>query len=69
MNYAKLETSHRLRNVFKVLNRNSKPQSTMDLIKKSGHCAINSIISELRENGVKINCTRSGNAWYYKLNN
>jgi len=67
MHAASLESSARLRRVLRVLERNSKPQSTMDLIKRSGHCAINSIISELRANGVNIKCQRKAGAWFYNL--
>jgi hypothetical protein len=65
MHAAKLENSARLRNVLRVLECNKKPQSTMQLIQKSGHCAINSIVSDLRENGIDVKCKRDGDAWYY----
>jgi hypothetical protein len=38
----------------------------MDIIEKAKVCAVNSIISELRENGMKIDCQRNGGAWYYQ---
>ena len=32
--------------------------TTREIIQKTGYCAINSIVSELRENGVQIECKR-----------
>jgi len=65
MNAAKIDKSSRLQIVAKALRKSRKPLSTRDLIIKTGMCAINSIISELRQNGYVIECKRSGSAWYY----
>ncbi len=32
--------------------------TTREIIRETGYCAINSIVSELRQNGVHINCER-----------
>lgn len=64
MHFANLESSDRLQRVLEVLKRGGK-FSTMDLIRGSGYCAINSIISEIRANGISVDCKREGNAWFY----
>jgi hypothetical protein len=40
--------------------------STRDLIRRAKVCAVNSIISELRENGMQIDCQRVGDRWFYR---
>ena len=66
MHHANLNKSARLQRVAKVLKQHKRPLSTMEIIEKAKVCAVNSIISELRENGMKIDCQRSGDAWYYR---
>jgi hypothetical protein len=39
----------------------------MDIIRNANVCAVNSIISELRQNGINISCQRRGSNWYYTL--
>ncbi len=63
MNAAPL-TSSRLQRVLKVLSDHCK-HSTRDLIRKANVCAVNSIIGEIRQNGITVNCERKGNRWYY----
>lgn len=65
MNAAKLKQSGRLKAVDSFLS-DRKPHSTRDIIRATGMCAINSIISELRANGRKINCRRHENKWLYQ---
>lgn len=65
MNAAKLENSVRLSRVSSLL-KSGREYSTLDIIKRAGVCAVNSIISELRQNGEEIRCQRRGNVWYYK---
>lgn len=65
MHHAKLDKSARLQRVAKVLKQHKRPLSTMDIIKKANVCAVNSIIAELRANGMNIDCQRNGDAWYY----
>lgn len=66
MHYAKLENSPRLQRTLNVLVDKQK-HSTLDLIKSTGSCAIASIVSELRRNGIDIKCQRSGDKWEYWL--
>lgn len=66
MNYANIEKSDRLKRVADVLAQNGE-LSTLDIIKKANVCAVNSIVSELRQNGYDITCQRRGEKWFYKL--
>lgn len=66
MNYALLENSTRLQKVARVL-KDKKWHSTMDIIKRAEVCAVNSIITELRFNGLDIKCKRESNKWLYQL--
>jgi hypothetical protein len=69
MNAAKL-TSKRLQRVLGLLS-DRKEHSTMDIIKRASVCAVNSIVSELRYNGIDIDCrqeVRDGvRIFYYRL--
>lgn len=64
MHSASVEKSHRLQRVLKVLS-DTKPHTTREIIRKASVCAVNSIISELRDNGYKIECQRMGSKWFY----
>jgi len=55
MHYAKLDKSDRLMRVYNLL-REEGEQTTMDIIKKAQVCAVSSIISELRAQGIIIEC-------------
>ena len=55
IHYAKIENSARLQAVLKYLS-DGKPHTTRDIIIATGMCAINSIITELRMNGIRIAC-------------
>ncbi len=66
MNAARLEKSDRLRRVLRALKSNCH-LTTRDLIEKTGCCAINSCVAELRANGYGITCRRRGNVWWYSL--
>lgn len=66
MNYANIEKSDRLKRVADVLAQSGE-LSTLDIIKKANVCAVNSIVSELRQNGYDITCQRRGEKWFYKL--
>lgn len=66
MHYAKLENSPRLQRTLEVLADKEK-HSTLDLIQQTGSCAIASIVSELRRNGIGVECKRSGDKWEYWL--
>ena len=74
MHTAQLKTSPRLQRVAALL-RDGKPHSTMSIIRGCGVCAVNSIIAELRLNGLTITCCRDsdpergrrGRRWLYQL--
>lgn len=66
MHAANIESSDRLARVADLLAQGGE-FSTLDIIKKANVCAVNSIISELRQNGYEIHCERRGERWFYKL--
>lgn len=66
MNAAKLSRSDRLQRVQTFLS-DHQPHSTLEIIRKAHVCAVNSIIAELRENGIPIRCQRRADRWYYEL--
>jgi hypothetical protein len=66
MNSARLENSDRLTRVLKLLQVGGE-FTTLDIIRNANVCAVNSIISELRQNGIKVSCQRRGSNWYYTL--
>ena len=68
MNAASIESSDRLNRVLDLLSQGGE-FTTLDIIKEANVCAVNSIISELRQNGFDIDCQRRGNKWFYKLEN
>jgi hypothetical protein len=67
MHNAKLETSERLRRVYKLLKLSRRPLSTRDIIRLANVCAVNSIMSELEANGIRYRCDREDNVYYYSL--
>lgn len=69
MHYAKLETSSRLKRALKVLQSRKKPFSTLELMQKAHIMAVNSTISELRQNGIAVKCKREGKLYFYSLEN
>jgi len=64
MHFATLEKSQRLQRVLDVL-RDGKTHTTRDLIRKAQVCAVNSIVAEIRANGIQVDCRRSGDVWWY----
>ena len=64
---AQLSKSDRLQKVLKYLKDSNQERSTMDIIKATNTCAVNSVISELRDNGIAIDCRRDGDKWLYKI--
>jgi len=66
MNYANIESSDRLQRVAQVLAQGGE-FSTLEIIKKANVCAVNSIVSELRQNGYDISCERRGEKWFYRM--
>ncbi len=55
MHNAQLKTSGRLQRVLAVL-QDGQPKTTRQIIREGRCCAVNSIVSELRRNGIKIEC-------------
>lgn len=66
MNAASIESSERLNRVLDLLSLGGE-FTTLDIIKNANVCAVNSIISELRQNGFEIDCQRRGEKWFYRL--
>lgn len=64
MHSATIERSPRLQRVLAVLLDNKK-HTTRSIIRKAKVCAVNSCVSELRANGISIECERTGNLWRY----
>jgi predicted transcriptional regulator len=67
MNAANLTKSDRLQRVFNLLSGGGE-FTTLEIIQKAGVCAVNSIISELRQNGYQIDCQRRNDKWFYRMN-
>ena len=66
MHYAKLRTSPRLQRVLGLLS-SGREYSTMDIIRRANVCAVNSIISEIRHNGIAVKCRVSAGVYFYRL--
>lgn len=69
MNHARLNSSKRLQRVLAVLAvlADCAEHSTMDLITRARVCAVNSIVAELRGNGIAVACRREAGVYYYRL--
>jgi len=65
MKAASLKSSERLQRVDQFLD-DGRERSTMEIINECQVCAVNSIIAELRDNGLIIHCRREGDTWYYR---
>lgn len=61
---ARLEFSPRLQRVADLL-ADGHEHTTMEIIQAAGVCAVNSIVAELRTNGIRILCRRCGDVWVY----
>ena len=55
MHNAQLKSSGRLQRVLAVLSC-GEPKTTRQIIREAHVCAVNSIVSELRANGIDIEC-------------
>jgi len=66
MNAANLTRSDRLQRGFKLLSGGGG-FTTLEIIQRAGVCAVNSIISELRQNGYQIDCQRRNDKWFYRM--
>lgn len=66
MHCASLSTSRRLQRVLAVLS-DCQEHSTMEIVNRASVCAVNSIVAELRANGIAIACRRDRGIFYYRL--
>jgi len=66
VNAANASKSDRLQRVYKLLSRGGE-FTTLEIIQGAGVCAVNSIISELRQNGYHIDCQRRNDKWFYRM--
>ena len=66
MNAANLTKSDRLQRVHRLLSGGGE-FTTLEIIQRAGVCAVNSIISELRQNGYQIDCQRRNDKWFYRM--
>jgi hypothetical protein len=66
MNAANFDKSDRLQRVYKLLKKGGE-YTTLDIIQRAGVCAVNSIVSELRQAGYQITCQRRADKWLYRL--
>jgi hypothetical protein len=64
MHSARLDHSDRLQRVAALL-ADGREYSTLEIIEQARVCAVNSIIAELRANGIAIHCRRVGDVWFY----
>lgn len=64
--YAKLSQSPRLQRVRDFLV-DGEWHSSLEVVREAKIVAVSAAISELRFNGLKIDCKRNGKIWYYKL--
>ena len=70
MHAARVDRSPRLQRVLDVL-RDGQEHSTLDLVRRAGVCAVNSIVAELRAGGYAISCRQASvdgeRRWWYRL--
>lgn len=67
LHWARLDRSLRLQRVLAVLS-DGEGHTTRDLIRQADVCAINSCVSELRANGLDIDCKPEGRGRFsYRL--
>ncbi len=70
MNFAGLAKSPRLQRVHELL-ADGRERSTLEIAKTAKVCAVNSCISELRENGAAIECRQerrgTERVWLYRM--
>ena len=67
LHFAQLNRSSRLQRVLTVLS-DCRPHTTREIIRAADVCAVNSIVAELRANGLDILCQCTGKGRYrYQL--
>lgn len=65
---AKIESSERLQRVLDVL-QDRQWHSTLEIMQRTFLCAVGSAVSELRANGISVECRCVGQGRYeYRLN-
>lgn len=64
MHAATLANSPRLQRVADLLADGTE-HTTMEIVQAAQVCAVNSIVAELRANGMEILCRRCGDVWVY----
>ncbi len=68
MHHAHRKTSDRLRRVFRALKRAPrKGLTTRGLELRANVCAVSACISELRADGVPVECRREAGLFWYRL--
>lgn len=66
MRAASVTKSERLQRVVRFIS-DGREHSTMEIVNGAQVMAVNSAVSELRENGYLIDCHRRGDVWYYRM--
>jgi hypothetical protein len=66
MHYAKISKSKRLQRTLRVLS-DGQEHSTRDIIRAADVCAVNSVISEIRRNGIPVRSCVKGGIWFYRI--
>lgn len=70
MHFARIEKSPRLMRVLRVLS-DGLEHSTMNIARNANVCAVNSAVSEIREQGYKVACRQSyergRRVWRYRM--
>ncbi len=64
MHSARIESSPRLQRVAALLADGCE-YTTLEIVQAAQVCAVNSIVAELRANGLDIRCRRVGDVWIY----
>lgn len=64
MHSARLDKSPRLQRVADLL-ADGREYTTLEIIAAAQVCAVNSIVAELRANGLDIQCKRVQDVWVY----
>ena len=66
MNAASLSRSARLQRVMRLLE-GGEWHSTLGIINEAQVCAVSALISELRANGVQVECEKRGQIYVYRI--
>ena len=66
MHAASVSSSKRLQRVLAVLE-DGLEHTTYEIVHQAQVCAVNSIVAELRVNGLNIRCQRRRDRFYYQI--